>query len=56
MAFKKVCTLDATMSIKGSFVLYFLDPDRVECSTMWATPVESSGGVLKPMEKVLLWL
>jgi len=53
MAFKKVFSEPFANSINGSFEGYFLEPQRTVCSTIWATPVESSGGVLNPIQNTL---
>ena len=53
MAFRKVCIELLMRSTKGSFTGNLADPQSTECSRMWKTPVESVGGVLKPMAKAL---
>ena len=54
MAFKNVCMEVFSKLTKGSFTGNFSDPHSTECSKMWNTPVSSSAGVLKVMEKALL--
>ena len=54
MAFKKVFREPFTSSTKGSFTGNFSDPQSTLCSRMWGTPVESFGGVRKPMQNTLL--
>ena len=55
MAFRKVFIDVFNMVINGSLAGYLRDPERTECSTMWATPVESFGGVLKPIPNERFW-
>ena len=54
IAFKNVLRDPFTSSTKGSLRGNSLDPHKTECSSICATPVESVGGVLNPIEKTLL--
>ena len=54
IAFKNVASDDFARSMKGSFVVYFFDPDKTECSIMCIMPFEFSGIVLNPIIKALL--
>ena len=51
-AFIKVLRLLLSMEKKGSRTGNSLDPQSTVCSRIWATPVESSGTVLKATLKV----
>ena len=53
IAFRKVLIELFIKSTKGSFTGYFSEPQSTLCSSMWNTPVESSGRVLKPTQKSL---
>ena len=53
MAFRKVFRDPFTSSTNGSFTGKSLEPHSTECSMMWGTPVESEGGVRKPMANTL---
>lgn len=54
IAFKNVATEVLIRSKKGSLVVYFSLVPRTLCSSMWATPVESLGGVLNPIPNAKL--
>ena len=47
MALRKVLSELFISSTNGSLMGYLRDPHSTECSRMWATPVESEGGVPK---------
>ena len=53
MALRKVFIELLMSSTKGFLTGYLREPQSTECSRMWATPVESSGGVLKVMPNTL---
>ena len=54
IALRKVFKEPLTSSTNGSLSGYLREPQSVECSTMCATPVSSTGGVRNEMEKTLL--
>ena len=53
MALRNVCMELLIRSTNGSLTGNLADPHSTECSRIWNTPVESAGGVLKPMAKAL---
>ncbi len=53
MALRKVLSELFISSTNGSLIGYLRDPQSTECSRMWATPVESDGGVAKLMPNTL---
>ena len=53
-AFRNVAKELFSRSTNGSFTGYFSEPQRTECSMMWATPVSSCGKVRNPIAKVML--
>ena len=55
IAFKNVFIDVFNIVINGSLAGYLRDPESTECSTIWATPVESFGGVLNPIPKERFW-
>ena len=54
MALRNVFKEPLANSTKGSLDGNFLEPQSTECSSICGSPVESSGGVLKAIEKTLL--
>ena len=47
MALRNVLSELFMSSTNGSLIGYLRDPHSTECSRIWATPVESAGGVPK---------